>query len=147
MSVDNLGRILTLGLTLLGAYVAFISFTPKILEEYRKLLDEYRNRASGKKTDALIEAEITEKFGQTRRAIKLLTKHYSMFYLLTGVSTGIIILNLVFSSSACTALTCRFLWLPYLASCILLVCLLYLLVVAASFLQLFAKVVENIDNI
>jgi hypothetical protein len=146
MSVDDLGKLLTLGITLLGAYIAFISFTPKILEEYRKLIDEYRTKSSQQKIAALIEKEIEGKFGKIRQRIIKLTKYYSFFYLLTGIATGIILLNLIFSSIACRRLLCNLLWLPYVAGCCLLICLLYLLIVAAKFLELFAKVVENIEN-
>ncbi len=157
MKPDDLGKILTLGLTLLGAYITFISFIPKILEEYKKLLDSYRDRRSRQPqiSNALIEQELNSKFRKTQKNIIYRTKYYSCFYKITGVSTAVILLNLIFSSIHCNFnipvfnISCNVVQEIIVAvfSISLVVCLLYLLWVAALFIDLFYKVIEDIENL
>jgi hypothetical protein len=160
MKPDDLGKILTLGLTLLGAYITFISFIPKILEEYKKLLDSYRDRRSRQPqiSKDLIEQELKRKFRETQKNIICWTKYYSCFYKITGVSTAVILLNLVFSSIHCNFnipvfnISCNLVQeiqeiIVAVFSISLVVCLLYLLWVAALFIDLFYKVIEDIENL
>jgi hypothetical protein len=139
VSADTLGKLLTLSLTLLGAYVAFISFTPKIIEEYRKVYERMQGTA-------LDRARFKQRFKSTLNLVKGTAKFYPTFFYATGVSAGILLLNLAFSEVACNRTTCLFLWFPHVAGVILFLCLLYLLIVAYSFLQLFVKSVEELER-